>query len=164
MIREVPQYLAREVSNAPSVVIEDTPRRTAAGFWNLMAKNFATAEATIANQAERKYALSLDAVRKQEINRIESEYQGEPEAMQKAFIANKEGMIGAIESAEMKEKFAIAYDLEILPSLNRAVAAKTKRLDEGEQSRVSVCRRNFRKAWKYSAYAQKYFNVSFGGS
>lgn len=130
MIREVPQYLAREISNAPSVVIEDTPRRTAAGFWNLMARNFARTEEVIANQAERKYALSLDAVRKQEINRIESEYQGEPEAMQKAFIANKEGMIGAIESAEMKEKFAIAYDLEILPSLNRAVAAKTKRLDE----------------------------------
>ena len=125
-MRPVPTYARRMTAdNLPRV----QPSMAAPVFWRDMAKGFEKKEQAITAAAEEKYAFELNALRKKEIARIETEYAGDPAGMQMAFQKNKEGLLAGVQNGDMRDRFAASYELDTLAPLARATQAKIKQQD-----------------------------------
>lgn len=125
-MRPVPTYARRMTADTLPRV---QPSMAAPLFWREMAKGFEKKEQTIAAAAEEKYAFELNALRKKEIARIETEYAVDPAGMQMAFQKNKEGLLAGIQNGDMRDRFAASYELDTLAPLARATQAKIKQQD-----------------------------------
>ncbi len=125
-MRPVPNYTQHVTAgNLPRV----QPSLAAPVFWQEMARGFEKKGQAIAVAAEEKYTFELNALRKKEIARIETEYAANPAGMQQAFQKNKEGFLSGIQSADIREKFDVSYELDTLAPMARATNAKIKQQD-----------------------------------
>lgn len=126
-MKAVAQYNRQNVlSDLPTV----QPQMAEPRFFNELAGHVQQFEQRYSYQAKQKYAIEMDTTKKMEINRIAQENKGNPEAMQNAFSANKQGLTETIVNDDLKESFANSYDIDTLPFINRAQAEKERRLDE----------------------------------